>query len=301
MHPSIAGFFNFIYQRQAIYRLKNIIKLNPPWSDDSVFQKYKFCNVYRELDICSIHLIDKIINNPSLSLENKIFNILLYRRFNTPDFFDIYGIQPTIGFKTDELINKMDAHKLKDNNLFNSAYIISQASFISSYRKSDKHVQQILLMNNILNKFDKFQFHLLEEGGCSIEELVNALIEEMPLTGGFLAYQYAIDMSYLPELKSCFTDFNSWCDVGPGALLTIDNLFGKQKNKNEYMKKCIELYKMQKDYLKEDWNRIAYDSPYNPNPELSLNNIENCCCEYRKYINLSHGIGRKRYYKPKGE
>ena len=74
MNANIKIFFEFIYDRQLIWYKKEVLLLPPPWTDDPVLGKYKFCNVYRELDRGSKYLIKTVISNPLLSPEVKFFN-----------------------------------------------------------------------------------------------------------------------------------------------------------------------------------------------------------------------------------
>ncbi len=217
----------------------------------------------------------------------------MFRRFNTPYFFIKYGLQSCHDFKWQELIKIMDENKIKGEKLFNEAYTLCQIAYDKKVR-NEKHIQHILMLRDYAT-VNSCDFPYMGEAG-HIEGLVDYFKQTMPLTGAFLSYQYAIDIAYLVGSNE-FEDFNSWCDVGPGCLQAIDSMFGKQKNQREYMNRCVDLYCMQGEYLKEDWARIAHNSPYNPKPILSLNNMENALCEYRKYFNLKNGSGRKRYYK----
>lgn len=279
-----------------IWHRRNVLNEPAPWSDDEILMTYKFCNVYRELDKCSQHLIDWVIDSNELNLEDKIFNILLYRRFNTPDFFSVYGPQRIKSFSPDKLINKMDEQKEMGFNLFNSAYIICQVSFESAYRKSDKHVQQILLISNLRKRIEEFHFHVLPDGGNYIEALHELLMEEIPLTGGFLAYQYCSDISYLPELQGKFEDLNAFCNVGPGAKGGVDLIY--PYGGGTYEGFCSTIWGLQELHMPKEWNNIYYKDAYYKSKWLSLSNIQNCLCEYRKYHNLqTNPKCRKRYYK----
>lgn len=297
--PTCFDFFEFIYDRQLIWYNRFVNKLEPEyWTDDPIFKNNRFCNVYRELDRCSIHLIDWVINNKSLSLEDKIFNILLYRRFNTPWFFQTFGVQRIETYDWKSLEKKMDVLKKHDVKLFNSAYIICQRYFTDKYRKHDKHVQQLLLMNNLIKNWDEFCFYTLEDG-ASIEALHEVFVEGIPMTGDFLAYQYCTDISYLPELKGKFEDINDFVAMGPGSKPGIDLLFPTTKLKRET--NCKLLYERQKLYFEQlkirkqkDWNVIRYKYAYNKSPYLSLSNIQNCLCEFRKYCNLQTIPGKRR-------
>jgi len=58
---NLQQFWRFIAERHAIYKKKNIEKLPPPWTDDSILQEYKFTNVFRDLDPGTKYVIDKLI------------------------------------------------------------------------------------------------------------------------------------------------------------------------------------------------------------------------------------------------
>lgn len=311
--PKIINFFEFIYDRHSIYYNRFILKKKSPWTTDPILNKVRFCNVYRELDKCSIHLIENVINNKKLSLDDKIFNIILYRRFNTPNFFDYFGVQTIKKYNWKSLEKKMDNLKKKDIRLFNSAYIICQRFVTSKYRKSDKHVQQLLLMEGLRKRWDQFCFHVLKHGGNSIETLHETFVEKIPMTGDFLAFQYCTDITYIPELKHCFCDLNDFVAMGPGSKPGIKLLFPsriKSRNGPEFAQLCKLLYVMQIDFFNElasnygkNFYRIEYKSPYFRKTKgtpavLSLSNIQNCLCEFRKYCHLQTNPNKKkRYYR----
>jgi hypothetical protein len=51
--------------------------------------------------------------------------------------------------------------------------------------------------------------------------------------------------------------------------------------------------------LKEKYPRetIAYKEANSSVPFISITNMEGSLCEFRKYRNISHGTGRKKYFK----
>lgn len=282
-------FFAFIVERQRIWHKKEILKLPSPWTIDPVLAKFKFCCVYRELDACTKHLIERIINT-ALPFREKVFNILLYRRFNTRDFFDRYGVQKCDGFDFDGLVDKMDEAKKQGVNLFNDAYIICQRTFESKYRKRDKHYQQLLIMHKLSENFNLFLV------GKSIEEFHKKFMA-MPLTGAFLSYQYCTDLTYIKELENVFPDLNEYTYVGPGAKGGVDLLFPGHIKDYEYY--CRIAWQAQKEYMPKEWEDIYYRDAYYKSKWLSLSNIQSCLCEFRKWSNLSNPSikCRKRYYK----
>src|SRR3990167_9532028 len=79
----IKNFFHFINERQEIWYKRFINKEDPPWTNDKILQKWKFCNVYRENDSGTIFLQENILNTKS-DIE-LLFKIIVYRIFNKID------------------------------------------------------------------------------------------------------------------------------------------------------------------------------------------------------------------------
>jgi len=294
----IAEFTEFIYKRQLIWKTRFVDKSDYPWTDDPILRKYKFCNVYRENDKGTKHLIDKVINT-TFPLEFKVFNIILYRRFNVDGFFGNimpYALHPA-SFDFIKIERIFDSAKAEGKKLFNDAYVLCQRTFESSYREREKHIQILLAMYRLAKNMDIFIENF--KYPRTWEDMHNSL-KTLPLIGDFLAYQILVDISYCSEFNHLEWDFVS---VGPGAVGGIDYMYGKTKM--PYDDICKELCNMQPKlfaYLlhktNNDWENIAFDTPYHHNISLSLPNIQNCLCEFRKYINLrDNPKARKRYYK----
>ena len=71
----IQNFFEFIFNRQEIWHKRTVLRQEAPWSADEIFQTYKFCNVYRELDGGTL-AISKYLHQP-LSAEQNCLTLLL--------------------------------------------------------------------------------------------------------------------------------------------------------------------------------------------------------------------------------
>lgn len=298
----IKDFFNFIYARQLIYNRRFVNELPSPWTKDPILSKYRFCNVYRELDKCSVYLINKVANNKKLSLEAKIFNIIFFRRFNTFGFFDY--ICPLVRdpkkfslVKYEEYLDRAKERKFK---LFNEAYIVSATPFNPNYRKYDKHIQQLEILRSIKDKIHSLNMRIHR---MSLQQLHKYLKENIYGTGDFMAYQYIQDIAYFPEfktlLKSGKWDFNKFIVLGPGSLPGLQYIFDTKEKRIEHL--AIQLHSLQYKYLKKKWNEICYkENIFGTKETISLSDIQNCLCEFRKYVNLkTKPKSRKRIFYPK--
>ena len=304
--PTVLDFFEFIYDRHLIWHKRNVLKQIQPWTDDPILGKYKFCNVYRELDRCTIHLLNHVINRKTLNLETKIFNILMYRRFNVSYFYDLIlpnGAVNPKQFNVTEIEKKMDLFRKEcRQNLFNDAYIICQRNYIDNYRKHDKHVQQLYICKELAELATEIKKDILN---CrNLEDLHTYLKITIPMTGDFIAYQYCTDLTYLFPGKWAVQSFVA---LGPGSKPGIQLLFPNIQKLNGMVQACKDLASLGtqaenfytlKTKKNKDWIRICYKDAYYGGSFISLSNIQNCLCEFRKYVNLQKGIKcRKRYYR----
>lgn len=83
---------NFIIERYNIYVKKEIMKMPAPWTKNPILAKYRFTNVFRELDYVTKSLINGVSKVESLPFEDRFLNTILFRLWNNPDtFFDLGG------------------------------------------------------------------------------------------------------------------------------------------------------------------------------------------------------------------
>src|ERR1700761_617485 len=77
---NVCAFFALMGERHAIHLRRKSGQL-PPWTDDPILQKYRFCNVYRVHDRSTQFLLSQVIE-PSKEGSDCFFRILLFRLFN---------------------------------------------------------------------------------------------------------------------------------------------------------------------------------------------------------------------------
>ena len=136
------------------------------------------------------------------------------------------------------------------------------------------------------------------------EDLFN-VIRGCQFFGPFLSGQCLTDISYIKGFKPII-DYDEWYPVGPGAKGGLDSYSACVVA--DYEVACKSVWQAQERMFRElyqkigkDWFEVKYETPYRKGPYLSLNNIQSCFCEFRKYCNYKAGIGRTKYYKPKGD
>ena len=298
------AFYNFIYDRHLIWYKKEVLRQSMPWTEDPVLSKNRFCNVYRYLDRGTQYIVNRVINT-NLTPQQKFFNIYIYRIFNLDKLFD--GVlwddilyPETFDFKKEEA--RLDAHKAAGKTMYSDAYTITQSVWCPDYGKKGKHIQVLLAMDWLAKKINAVVGDF--ERGNPRQQL--EYLREIPMVGPFLAGQIMLDLGYAGITK---WKNNDWVVVGPGALAGLEIIFQRDSLKTPEQEALVrKLAFQQPEWFNEiltltgkDWRTIAFkDHNY---PYLSLMDIQNSLCEYRKYVNLNRSLSdssfrcKHRYYK----
>lgn len=306
----LLSFYEFIFDRQQIWYNKEHLKKPYPWTTDPILKTYKFCNVYRELDKGTIYLLDTIINRKDLAAGHKILNCMLYRRFNLPGFFEWIGgpIVCKDKFPFEKILKALEKRKAAGHNLFNDAYIVSQTPYDRKIGMKGKHAQQLCVFRDLVNNTNLWDIKNMIMMSDSIGSIHGLIKKEIFGMGNFLAYQTCTDLTYFPELKGKFQDLNTFVAMGPGSKPGVTLLYptDQKRHEEDYAHLCRRLWRTQETFFNElkrktgkDWLKVRYTKAHDKSDYLSLSNIQNCLCEFRKYVTLKTVPGkRKRYYKP---
>lgn len=298
---NITAFFEFVYDRQAVWHKRNILQLPAPWSSDPVLQKYRFCNVYRELDGGTL-AIGKYLKDGHLSVEQKLFNIIAYRFFNRRDSIEnlFGGLLDPQKFDWKYYEQRFDAKKL-EGSIFSNAYLISSHPVNPSYRPQDKHIQILLMLEGLKHKLPT----LIEElRNNKAQDGLKIISNSVKMAGPFLSGQILLDATYAQNIIPY--SGNDFLIVGPGAHWGLNLIFETKLSKKEADAKCRFLHQIQADEFAKlkkatgkNWDDVRYkDETYANQPYLILHDIQNSLCEFRKYWRLKDGEKAKRRYFP---
>lgn len=266
----------WINERDSI-RIKKNSGFPAPWTDDKILMKYRFCNVRRENDRESQWLIDNIVNNDSLSYDNKLLDIILFRLINKSQTTEIFGL---INFSSIDYsgISKI----LDDYKKVNPYYVFFSNAFFTSGPKTisnklfgknyDMVIKMIMLVEyyknlGIINKVINSKSQL---------EVYHSLIS-LPGIGSFLAYQIFVDFTYIDDFPFSEEEFTI---AGPGCISGLKLLFSDFDDLS-----YEELLFWLRDKIK------LLDGNNSP---LSVMSLENCMCEFSKYWRAKNNLGRPR-------
>lgn len=259
-----------------------------PWSNDLVFQQWRFTNVFREDDKTTTWfrqnirqpLAESLKRQPSdLDRLHLVSATLIFRWFNRISTGEIIK---------DLLLSPWDGveayRRLKDVHP-----VVTGAYMIKTYNGMSKLEGILLAIDNALPKLPK----MVPNWGRSLEEAWKDLTE-IDFLGGFMAHEIIQDLRYTPILERA-VDIMSWGHLGPGAIRGINWVcFGTDegyhsssgKSQKEMLMIMTQLLEMSKD--PENWPTQW--------PKWEMHQVEFGLCEFSKYCRAKRGIPQKRRY-----
>lgn len=301
---AVKHLYDFVTERYKIHIRKDFLKQKAPWTKNPILSQYKFCNIRREHDRQSQYLIKNISTNSCLSLEDKIVNSFYFRAWNNWDTMkDFGGPWPAKCLYSSQMkeqvrpIYQQLASEDPDRKWWSSAY--NQCGTKQAWRYPDP--------NEKINKEDDIPLRVFHIGPWlkehnTVEKLLSAsdqkaafeAIKEIQGFADFLAYQIFVDLTYIEEFP--FSE-NEFVVAGPGCQKGLNKLF------DDYDWLTFEeaLFWLA-DNIDEIFNevhppfwagRLFVDLPQEDR-FFSVMCLENCMCEFCKYIRTVEGNGRPR-------
>ena len=206
--PVFDTYWRFAAERQTLF-LRRLSGADPPWTGDPVLRQNRFTNAYRASDRVSQYLIRHVLYSGEQSTEEVVFRCLLFKLFNRVDTWEMlaseFGVPAWRSFDIDRYSDILDRRMAGGKPVYSAAYIMPPPRLGSS-RKHRDHL--ILLSRMMLDGIP-----LAIERARHLSEIFG-LLRSYPSIGGFLAFQYTIDLNY-----SALTGFSEsdFVVAGPGA------------------------------------------------------------------------------------
>jgi len=265
----------WITERETIRKVKEA-NLPKPWSTNPVMQETYFCNVNREDDRVTRWLRENW--NYNLAPEFYDFAMIVARIFNLPTTLDILGQPVETHIWLEHAREVLEDRKFNDERIWNGAYIIS-----TNGKKIDK-------LTYCLGLLEKIALSPRITYNCST--LAEAHKELMKLEGlaSFLAGQVVADLKNSPghPLQKA-EDWNLFSAPGPGSLRGLEWFWEEKVTGRNYHEKIQDAYDL-----------LNFELPESILSVLCMQNLQNCFCEYDKFMRVTNGTGRsKRKYKGK--
>lgn len=280
--------FYWINERESI-RIKKDSNLPKPWTTDPILQTYKFCNVHREHDkvskwICNEWLV------PNERHPNLWFAMVVARLFNWPPTLEI------IGFPSNNFPEHIEhwRHSLKGirsagGKVFTGAYLVSTNGV--KMDKIDYILDRVLLPIWTNGRAPSIEIVNYGEGiGNQLEsETLQSYWNELRQfdgLGSFMAGQVVADLKFAMPLIEA-TDWYNWAPLGPGSIRGLNRFYGRPVDKRLSQDKGLEELIQIQQLIEQRLDML-----------LPVHNVQNCMCEYDKYLRVKNGEGRPRSLYP---
>lgn len=269
----------WINERESIRLLKE--QGSPaPWSNNPIMQSVYFCNVNREDD----KVTKWILSNWKYKKAPELFTfaIIVARIFNLPSTLErlcqpVDTAEDWLAY-AESMLSEMS---LDGETIWNGAYIVS-----TNGQKIDKATYCINLFKEVA------EWHLDVVDNCKTLAEAHVALMEVRGLASFMAGQVVADLkcSEGHPLQNA-PDWNSFSAPGPGSLRGLNWFFEETVTAKNYHCKMQEAY----DILDMELPESILDI-------LSMQNLQNCFCEYDKFMRVTEGTGRsKRKYNGTGK
>lgn len=258
---------HWVKERESI-RIKKEAGEPKPWTTDPVLRDYKFCNVSRADDRVTRWIFDNWLY-PNSDSPNIAFAMCVARIFNWPETLEAIGFPHT--WEPEKVRSTLKQRREAGHKIFTGAYTVSTCGL--SMDKIDYCVDVVFtpLSKTIVNP----------DGLERLEEVWKDLNQYQGFSS-FMSGQVVADLKYIEPLKSA-SDWNTFAPLGPGSIRGLNRYFGRALAYNvkqqQGTKELLEIQSIIKSELAM---------------EVALHDVQNCMCEFDKYMRLKYDNGKVR-------
>lgn len=265
---------HWIIQREKIRSHKEM-GMKPPWTEDSILDRYRFCNVRRMDDRVSKWLYDNWYK-PYYNHPNMLYATGLARFINLPaSLNEITGLVfgPGKGYPNYSLIKKA-LRKRRDagNVIFNGAYMVRGndgqdkiESVVDFYVKGLRDAEQSIDRSSMEN--------------------THAAIQSCYGMGSFMAGQIVADLRW--AMDGSWRDKMTWAPIGPGSQRGLNRVLERPTNQSMKQEEFLGL-------LQELIRKLSSKLPRPIVVRLEAHDYQNVLCETDKYLRTLYNEGRPK-------
>jgi len=266
----------FILAREHIRLLRTQGKPKP-WTQDRILQRFRFTNIHREDDTVTRWIAanwrDAYAGHPDVW-----FAMVVARLFNWPP--TLAHLTP-VPFHPTKMVETIVELKSQRQKVYGGAYIVSTNGVAMGKVE--------YLMTRVLAPLWEDRKKLRPFKGQTLAAYHAALLPYNGL-GNFLAAQVIADLKYIEPLHSA-VDWAAWAASGPGSRRGLNRVLGHKLdapwNEVEWLAQLTAL-------------RATVIAAIHPEP-LHAQDLQNCLCEFDKYMRVKLGEGRPRATYPGGK
>lgn len=274
--PVHDSYWRFAAERLAVY-YRRMTDPQGPWTADPILGAFRFTNVYRAADRVSQHLIREVQYGEGRpqSPDEVFHRTILFKLFNRIESWQ--AIERSLGPVTlrnappERVADVLDREFAAGRRIYSAAYIMPSPPF----GHARKHRNHLALLARMLA--DGLPATLAR--APSLRAAYEAILA-YPGMGGFLAFQYAIDLNYSTLMDFAEADF---VVAGPGALDGISKCFADLGGLD-----AEGVIRLVCDRQEEEFARRGLDFPGLYGRRLQPIDCQNLFCEISKYARVAH-------------
>lgn len=276
---SIRGFFAYARERYSILLRRRRGLDGPPWTDDPILQRYRFCNVFREDDRTTIWFRETV-RERLREHRDVVLATIIFRWFNRVETGQVL-VDNQLLRSWDPTIARGALGGLRP--LVTGAYIIKTPDGMS------KLDGLIWCIDAAWRRRQELTDMLLD---ARTLEVAHEILLTVPYLGKFMAYEVVTDLTHTRVLQDA-SDLDTWASLGPGAARGLGRLYGDGPQTYSYnsrshqlkmLKRCCELLDLSCN--PKLWPRVW--------PRWSMREVEHTLCEFDKYERARLGAGSPR-------
>ena len=267
---SIKEFFAFMKMRHRIYLDRKAGKPYP-WTTDPVLLNYRFCNIYRELDIVTVW-IRKNWRMPWKDHPNLPFAMAVARQINWPETLMEMGFPNE--WERSVMLGVLKRRKKRGEKIYTGAYMLTGTL-------GGTKIEQTI--NKILTPLYNTPVKIYKD---SLRETWRGYLDR-PGFAKFMAYEVVSDLRHTKHLRRA-KDVMRWANAGPGAMRGLNRLHKQELRIKWREEDAVKDMRFLLEMSKKHWpNNKEY-------PALEMREIEHSLCEFDKYERTLNGEGRPR-------
>ncbi len=265
----INDFNAFVEERERI-RVKKEAGKPRPWTNDPIFQQYKFCNIHRE-DDRTTKWIRENWRNPHQNDPDLWFAMVMARRvLNWPPCMGALGYP--VPWNPEDFLHVIQTRTAAGLKCYDTAY-----QLLVQGRKGDKAVNMVkYILAPLWAARDRIRPHADD----SLRSFFSVL-SSFKYMGLFYTGQVVADLKYV-QLTTA-SDWHTFAVPGPGSERGLNRVFGHDKNA---------------PWREDNWQNNLKTLHELCTTKMHAQDLQNCLCEWDKYCRIKNLEGRVRPYKP---
>lgn len=290
-------FAGFMRERHEIY-LRRLDKAKAPWTADPILSKFRFCNVYRELDTVTVW-VRKNIREVYADHPNLWFMLAAARQINHPPMLEellraknAWPTMPLPKWNPENMRKVMNARKARGEQIYTGAYMLT--NILDKNNHDQPHDKPWFTTNKCLGSLVPLANTVVK--ATSMGE-THAVLRSGYGWGGFLAYEVCCDMRWA-RYGAAWKDAKTFAHAGPGAVRGLNRISSRRYDAPLAEATCkAEMIELLAE-MRSLWPKTSKRYP-----QLEMREIEHTLCEFDKHQRVMLGQGKPRslYHPPNQE